>query len=85
MLFDEENYKDAAVPPEEPEVDNMMAWDDVSGEFMDPAAVQEARAQEIRYIRNIWCTERCQSLSAWSAQENNPSQLDGSTSTRATG
>ena len=47
-----------AVPEEESDIQWKRAWDDVTGKELDPEMVQQARAQEMNYVRKkgVWRT-----------------------------
>ena len=63
---------------------DMEAYDDISGEPLDPALVINARKSEIEYFRDMGVYEKVDGKECWNVTGRPPSESDGCTSTRAT-
>ena len=73
------------IPEEESTIEILEAWDDASGEDLDPATVLAARREEIAYYKAMGRSRRFRYHIALPEQGASQSEYNGETSTREIG
>ena len=81
----ESPQRDVNPPEEEPADEILEAWDDASGEDLDPATVMAARREENPYYRAMELSRRSPYHSVLPEPDASQSEYDGETSTREIG